>query len=514
MARVLFIESNLRNEKLGIMYLSSVLKQKGHSAMLCWYEKDDIHDLIRSFSPDFIGFSVMTGSHRRLFEIAKEIKKSYGIKVVVGGPHATFFANEINEDIADYIVVGQGERAIIEIVEGRVSERIVKFDFMDLDKIPFPDRSLFYRYPEFRDNPMKNIITCRDCPYSCTYCYNHSWKGMFKQQKTFLQRRSVDNVISEALELKNSYPLEKILFLDDNFLVNEKWVDEFCVKFKNAVGIPFLCSLSANLIDEDSIIKLKDAGLFMVNFAIESADPNVQRDVLKRGHVNNEEIIEAIAMLKKHGIKTRMQNMIGIPVKESLKDALNTLQFNKQYQVEDSWVSIFQPYPNTKLAEYSLQNGFIKTGEGVSFADSFFDKTCLEIDHPNEIKRLQKWWYFIINYNISPETIDTLLKIEFSELIGDALQSVRFEFSKKYLYGIETGDDILQHDWKLISGKYSEYKNFSKWEGFFRQYQICNKLCDVLIDIDIPDALADELNRAIGFINQEEYCYANKDINN
>ncbi|MDD5434797.1 MAG: radical SAM protein [Nitrospira sp.] len=497
MARVLFIESNLRNEKLGIMYLSAVLKQKGHSTRLCWYEKEDIDDLINAFTPDFIAFSVMTGTHRRLFEIAGDIKKRYRIKIMIGGPHATFFHNEISEDTADYIVVGQGEKAILEIVEGRATERVVKYDFLDLDNIPFPDRSLFYHYKEFADNPMKNIVTCRDCPYSCAYCYNHSWKGMFKQQKSFMQRRSVDNVIAKAKELKDNYHLEKILFIDDNFLFNERWVEEFCEKFKTEIGLPFLCSFSANLIDEDIVLKLENAGLFMVNFAIESADPSVQKDILKRGHVDNKQVIEAISILKRNGIKTRMQNMIGIPVKESLKDALNTLHFNQEYQVEDSWVSILQPYPNTKLAEYSLREGYIRDGNGNICADSFFDRTCLDIDHPNEIKRLQKWWYFIIQYNISESTVHSLLKIDFNELAGEALQSLRYEFSKKYLYGIDTCNNILQHDWNYISKKYFEYKNYPKWERFWKKYELCNGLCDVLINIEIPDSLANELNSTI-----------------
>ncbi len=360
MKRVLIVETDLRNEKLGTMYLSAALKEKGHETLLCWYEKEDMDTLIKSFSPDFAAFSLVTGAHGRSLEIARKIRNDYHIPTIAGGPHATFFSKEIPEDAIDYVVIGQGEKAIVDIVEGRVRDRFSCYKFSDLDKLPFPDRSLFYRYEKFRGNPMKNVITMRDCPNSCSYCYNHSWKKMFTGQKHLMQRRCVDSVIEEIKEIRGKYILEKVLFIDDNFLINDKWVAEFSRKYKKEIGLPFLCSFRVNLLNEEKLKMIRDAGLFMVNFALESADPSVQNGILQRGNIKTEHIIKAIELFGKYDIKCRMQNMIGLPLAESLKDALGTLEFNKKYKVNDSWVSIFQPYPNTRLAEYCMENGFLE----------------------------------------------------------------------------------------------------------------------------------------------------------
>ncbi len=498
MARVLFIETNLRNEKLGIMYVSAALKRNGHATMLCWYEKDDIDEVIKSFAPNFLAFSLLTGFHQQQINIAVKLKNKYNLKVVFGGPHATFFSKEIPDNAADFIVVGHGENAILDVVEGRATEKVLVHDFDNLDLIPFPDRSLFYRFKEFKDNPMKNIITSRDCPHSCSYCYNHSWKKMFKNQKYFMQKRSVDNVIQEAKELKQKYLLEKILFIDDNFIITEKWIKEFCQKYKREIDLPFLCSFRVDMLNDEKLRWLKDAGLFMVNFALESADPTVQKDVLNRGSIKNEHVIKAIRLFKKYGIKTRMQNMIGLPLKESFNDAINTLKFNKHYKVDDSWVSIFQPYPNTNLARYAVENGFVNGDIKKSIAESFFDETLLKIDNKEKIKRLQKWWYFIVKYDFSNKLVDILLEIDFEKCVEDSLLDLRYKFSKKYLYDLNksNSDDgkLINHDWDEIEIKFASSPNLIIWQNIIKKYRICVGLCDIMMKLSLSQKISKELN--------------------
>ena len=132
MAKILFIESDLRNEKLGIMYLSAALKNAGHDTRLCWIEREDVQGLMLSYAPDYVAFSLTTGVHKALLALAAELKNTYRVKVIVGGPHATFFPGDISEEAADYVVIGQGERSVVDIVEQRVPQRIVLYGLSDL----------------------------------------------------------------------------------------------------------------------------------------------------------------------------------------------------------------------------------------------------------------------------------------------------------------------------------------------------------------------------------------------
>lgn len=439
MATILFIERQLRNEKLGIMCLSAVLKAAGHQTELIQAEVEDIHAAMQRLSPDFVAFSLMTGEHRYVLQLNVELKRHYRFQTILGGPHCSFFPEIADEEGVDFVVQGAGELVINEIVEGRLNPGLYRGDLVeDFDALPFADRELLYKYKNFRDNPIKNIMTIRDCPYNCSYCYNHLWKQLYHDQRQRLfKRRCVGHVIAEIDAIRARYPLEKINFLDDNFLQQRQWLHEFCRRYRSEVGLPFLINVRANLVEEEMIRELCEAGLQMVNFALESADPLVQRDVLNRGDFSNDSVAASLEIFRKYNIRMRMQNMIGLPVDDPLADALNTLRFNLKHRVDDAWVSIFQPYPRTSLARYCLERGLISDNNLDHCAESFFDESRMDIPDKEKISRLQKWWYFIVRYNLPLAMVKILLEVPMGKDIEQQLLELRFVMSKQQFYGIQ-----------------------------------------------------------------------------
>ncbi len=448
--RILFIERNLRNEKLGVMYLSAALKAAGHHADLIQTDKDDLDRRIADYKPDFVAFSITTGEHVYALKTAAEVKTCHGIPNIFGGPHCTYFPEIGFEDDVDFVVQGQGERAVVDIVEGRVSPGFLKSDMAEhLDEFAFPDREIFYQYAEFRDNPMKNVITSRACPYKCSYCFNHSQLALTRidgETKQWFDRRSIDNVVDEINQLRDRYPLDKVLFVDDSFIQSESWLHAFLDGYTRDVRLPWLCSLRVNCLDEDLARKMFKSGLEMVNYAMESADPDVQQRLLHRGHISNGDVISAIAMFDRYGIRARMQNMIGLPLGNSLEDALNTLQFNMRHRVTDSWCSIFQPYPRTALGQYCVDNGFTSPDRLRHCSESFFDESRLDVDHKPELYALQKLWYFIIGGELPLDLVQILIRGHFTPQIGDRLQKLRFQCSRKKLYGLDDADGATAVD--------------------------------------------------------------------
>ncbi len=440
--RVLFIEKNLRNEKLGIMYLSASLKAHGHHADLVRIDEDDLDYKILHYQPDFVAFSITSGEHLSALSTARKIKRRYGISNIFGGPHCTFFPEIAGEEGVDHVVQGQGEQAILDIVEGRTGKGLYKADMAgSLDSFPFPDREIFYQFEVFRDNPMKNFITSRSCPYRCAYCYNHSQIELTKidkETKEWFNRRSVDNVMEEIRSVREQYPLEKLNFIDDSFIQSKKWLIEFLQQYSSQVALPWLCSLRANCFNEDIAKQMHAAKLSMINYAIESVDPDVQQHILNRGNIKNQDILQAIKLFSQYGIRTRMQNMIGLPLANTLEDALNTLQFNIHHQVTDSWCSIFQPYPRTALGQYCLDHGFVSKAAMESCHESFFDRSILDIDNKNEIYSLQKLWYFIVDAKLPIDLVQILIRGKMDDQLANQIQQLRFECTRKKLY--EIGD--------------------------------------------------------------------------
>lgn len=438
MAKILFIEKRARVEKLGIMYLSAILKKSGHQVDMIQTELEDIDEKMISYKPDFVCYSICTGEQKFALEINNALKEKYQFKSVFGGSHCTFFPEMADEKNVNFCIRGQGEIAMLDIIEGREKNKIVHKSLIeDINEIPFPDREIFYKYDNFRENPMKNVVTTRDCPYSCSFCFSHLWREIHKNEShKFFQRRTVDNVIEEIKQIKENYPLEKIQFNDDNFLPVGDWIDELCEKYKKEINLPFCCSLTANLVNEETVKKLKNAGLEVVKFALESANSFVRRNILNKPHIKDEDVIRAIKLFKKYDIRIRIFNMIGLPIKDPLKDALDTLKFNQENEPTESWVSLFQPYPKLKLTQYCLEKGFITNDIIGKSADDYFSETQLNIPDKDKINRLQKWWHFIVKYNIPMSVVNILISLPLSKEQGQKLQEMRFEHSRKELYEV------------------------------------------------------------------------------
>lgn len=232
MARIAFVQ-NLAYEYLGIMYLSSVLKEKNHAVEIFIEHGQGVKTLqreIEAFNPMIVGFPCTSGMHLWALQMARAIKKNTpGTFIILGGPHPTFFPEIIMEAAVDIICRGEGEGALLELAErvdkredfthidnlwvkndGEIIKNEVRFLVSDLDIIPFPDRCLYIKKYSFLNSSRKSFITGRGCPFDCTYCFNRAFKKIYNGKGSFLRRRSVDNVIDEMKEVKKRFGLKMI----------------------------------------------------------------------------------------------------------------------------------------------------------------------------------------------------------------------------------------------------------------------------------------------------------------
>lgn len=430
---VLFLERKLRTDKLGILYLSRILKDAGHNVDLIQTDVDDIDTYLNSNKIDYIMYSVMSGEHLWCLETNKRLKEKYDFISVVGGPHFTFFPEQgINDPYIDYVVIGPGENIILDLVNGKLNSKIpIIGNFPDLEELPHPDRSILYKYDEFGNARIKRFIAGRYCLFSCNYCFNHLFKKIFKAERSkFFQRVSPDKIINEILEVKRNYALGLVYFNDDDLAADRDWLEEFCIKYNKRVGNDFCGSIRASSVTYNDLELMRDSGCVFLNIALESAVPETQK-FLRRGFITNEQILRACKYCEELGIKVRLQNMIGLPVDDPLEDALVTLEMNQKINPTDSWAAIFQPFVGTDLWKYCLDKGLIDIE---SQTTAFYEKTILNIEDSEEINRLHKWWFWAIKYQLPIEFIRIVLKIPLSDDIRKELQEYRWEVAKDLLY--------------------------------------------------------------------------------
>ncbi len=411
--RVAFIVRDISlHEFLGIEILSAVLKQKGHQVKLIRASRRNWFKKLQNFSPQVVGFSIITGSHNFYIELCRQMKIKLAFFSIFGGPHSTFFPEMINKEGVDAVCIGEGELAILELLDrlshgnsitdisnlwvkynGKIFKNDVRSLISNMDDVPFPDRELIYEEDKLlMRNKMKYFLASRGCPYQCSYCFNESYYQIYHGKGERVRYRSVSNVLVEINMVQKKYPLELVRFIDDTFILDADWIDEFCCEYKKKIRLPFICNLRANLVTERVVKRLKEAGCKAVYMAIEAGNDAMRNEVLKR-QISKEQIRDAFRILHENTIPVATENILGIPG-ETFNTAMETLYLNIEVKPNNAIATVFQPYPKTALSNLAVKKGLFD-GDFDSVYESFFDRSALKFNTPMEkrkIENLQKFF--------------------------------------------------------------------------------------------------------------------------
>ena len=418
--RVLFVTQQIDYEPQGIMHLSSALKAAGHEVELAVAAHQDPLAVARAFRPDVAAYSLITGSQRYYLDLNRRLKAEIpALFSVFGGPHPTFFPEMVEEEGVDGICRGEGELALVELVgnlaqggptavleldnwsfrhNGHVINNPVRPYVEDLDSLPFPDRALVYeRDPLAARSKIKHFLAGRGCPYNCTYCFNHALGELYRGKGRRFRLRSVDNVLEEVRWVREHYPLEFVVFVDDTFVLSKEWLAEFADEYPRRIGLPFFCNTRANLVTAEQVELLKEAGCHCVSMGIETASDRLRNDLLKR-RMSREQIVEAARLIREGGLHLTTTNMIGLPT-SSLEDDWETLELNAQVGPSYAHVFIFQPYPRTELGEFTREHGWM-VGTFDDIGEVAWDHSVLRFDeaHKRALSVLQRFFAIAVEW--------------------------------------------------------------------------------------------------------------------
>jgi len=449
--RFLFITKPFFIEPLGIMYISSAIKKVGHDVDLV-LTSDNLEEKIKMFNPDFVAYSIMTGDQNFYDNINKNLKSKFKFFSIAGGPHPTFFPEFLKDSSFDAICLGEGEIAIQQFLNNPSSLQTPNFWFKtdkgiikntiqplidSLDKILFPDREIVFKFPEIRDGPIKHFIASRGCPFNCSYCFNESFSKLYKEKGKRTRFRSVDNLLEEIKQVIDSSPTKFVYFQDDTFTLDIKWIKEFAEKYPKQIKLPFHCHIRPNTLNEEIIKLLKEAGCYSAHIAAESGNDRLRNEILNR-NMSREQIVSASKLLKKYDIKFMLQNILGIP-EGNLKTDMETLELNIECNPDYAWVSIFSPYPGTRLGELCKEKGYY-SGDFRDLDNNFFNSSKLNFseEYKLQLANLQKLFAIFVEY---PDLYRVgLLSVLINISQNDSNKKVYSEIYKKFR---ELGDKRL-----------------------------------------------------------------------
>jgi anaerobic magnesium-protoporphyrin IX monomethyl ester cyclase len=442
---LLFIVKEIDNEPQGILLISSVLKQAGHQVSLVVATEEDPVEAALRLRPDVVGYTVYTGPHTWYLELNQRIRARLpGVFSIFGGPHPTFFPEMIGREGVDAICIGEGEYATLDLLNTlekdgdgavrltdpaitnwwfKLNGEVVRNPLRplltseELDALPFSDRELLYTaHEQSRRTKIKPFITGRGCPYDCAFCFNKAYSDLYEGQGRRFRRRSPDDVIRELQDLTARHDVRFVLFMDDTFILQDKWLNEFMTRYKAEVGLPFWCQMRANLVTDEKVALFKDAGCVSVSFGLEAGNDRLRNAVLNR-NMSREEILGAAEILRRHDITFMTNNMLGLPT-GTLEDDFETLALNAQCRPAYANVFLFQPYPKTELGEWAYEHGWMM-GSFDDLSGSVSDDTVIKFGseaEKHQIENLQKLFALAVEFPWLLPVIRQLIRVPTNQL--------------------------------------------------------------------------------------------------
>ncbi len=392
-------------ERLGVGYIAALLRSRGHEVRIYidpQYFKDENINIkylqnicdrqarlisrLKTYNPDLIGFSVVSDFYPWACALAQSIKREMAAPIIFGGIHPSSVPDRvIQKDFVDMVCVGEGEYPMLELAEslerGKIDTSIKNIWFKkngtvikneqrllltDLDRLPFPEKDLFYASSPYLSR-CYYIMASRGCAYSCSYCCHSYLRQMCQGKGPYFRQRSVDNVLAELIEAKNRYPVKYVRFFDDSLGLNLKWLKEFSEKYPKTVGLPFMCYMYPSHISEVTAHYLKQAGCCEVEIGVQSLNEDLSRNVLHR-NLSEQQIAQAIDILKKEKIRLVADNIVGLPGQEE-SDILHMAEFYNKRRVNRIYFFWLRYYPGTVIAEYAKEQGYLSEEEYNSIMD-------------------------------------------------------------------------------------------------------------------------------------------------
>jgi radical SAM superfamily enzyme YgiQ (UPF0313 family) len=377
-------ESFIQELPIGMAHLAAALYDGGHRVE--FYHQDichhDINHLRRKLNDDAVSYDAVCLSfiggywqYRKAMEIS-EVVTSIGHReyvYIIGGhgpaPEPEYFLRKTG---ADYLVIGEGERALVELLE-HGHEGVDGVAWLDndnklhvnnprkpadIDDLPWPAYYMLpmHIYRLFRmvhSGPTDfcvPMLSSRGCPFRCNFCYRMD-KG--------IRVRDVRDVVEEMRYLSIEHKVNCFAFFDELLMSSKDRAMELSTSIAEKLPhVKWQCNGRLNYAEPDVLAAMRNAGCVFINYGIESVDNQVLERMHKRLDVYQIE----------HGV----QNTLSAGISPGLNiiwgnhgDSLETLQkgvdFLLRYDdgAQKRTIRPVTPYPGSELFYDAVEMGLL-----------------------------------------------------------------------------------------------------------------------------------------------------------
>ncbi len=367
-----------------------------------------------------VGITAMTGhmiTHG--LEAARLAREANSDTVIVwGGIHPTLLPEQtIANDLADAVVVGEGEATFKEVVDAVFSgdpianipgtcvlgehREILKGPArlaMDLETLPLPAYDLVNMDDYHGIEHQFDYQSSRGCPFRCAFCYNMAFQGRTWRSK------SADKVVEELTFLHSQYNVRSFAMDDDEFFIKIKRAESIFDKLieqNSQFGIIASCRLDVvQKLPPGMLNKMKQLGVVQMFFGAESGSEQTLREIEK--DLSTDDIVAGALRVAHSGIRPVLSFMSGFPG-ETFDEFKKTMVLIQRLWRAHPLITIngifpFNPYPGTPLYDQALAMGLkppLALAEWGSWSFQY------DPDHPWLDRKMRRWMrisFFIVRF--------------------------------------------------------------------------------------------------------------------
>ena len=346
---------------LGVYYVAAVLKENNYDVeILNWHNinatPEKIKEILVEKKPEVIGFSILHGNRWGGIEIARIAKKiDPAVTIVFGGVGATFlwehFLSHFSE--VDYVVIGEGERTFLNLVEHLESDHLQKIETLNglayrkdgqavrtadavagnrLDDLPDPAKYFTYQH----------LSLTRGCAGNCKFCGSPLFWGRN------VRFHSADYFVGQLQRLYQK-GIRFFYFSDDTFTVDKKRVIEICRKIiDKQMDIAWNAISRVDYISEEIINWMRKAGCIQISYGVESGSEKIRNFLQKK--IATGTIQNAFDLTQRYGIMARAYFIYGCP-QESRQTIQDTIDLIDRIKPLSTVFYILDIFPGTRLYE-------------------------------------------------------------------------------------------------------------------------------------------------------------------
>lgn len=381
----LHIYKNFPIPRIGSVLLSTILRDLGYDVKTYIEDWGGI-DYDEVFKADLVCISAITITAPKSYQLADRLKEA-GIPVIIGGFH-THFLTEEGLEHAPYIIRGEGEEALVELIHalenGDELDSIKGLSYLEdgqprhnpdrplienLDVNPIPDFALASE--GIKKPKLLTIQTKRGCPYDCSFCSVTTHDG--KKLRT----HSVDRVL-EMLEYYESFNPSYIFFADDIFNLPVSYTKEILRKMIDQGITPRWGAQVRQeaAFDTELLELMRESNCDCVYVGFESVSQKSLDSVNKKTTV--EDMRRAIESFRKH--KIHIHGMFIGGMKTDTPETIRQIpKFAKEMKIDTMQIMVLTHIPGSQdFNEYVESDKEFLTDDW-----SHFDGHHVTHQHPN-----------------------------------------------------------------------------------------------------------------------------------